>query len=108
MKLEPHLFFSGKPHNSFLFNFRALPLMPGPNLLDLSCEEPTAVNGEGMEVAGGGASEVHGGLDILADIFSTPAPPSTTSHLEPSGMYVRGYTHVLYDCESSTSTRVLF
>ncbi len=83
--------------------------MPGPNLLDLSSEEPTAVNGEGMEGAGGSASEVHGGLDLLADIFSTPAPhPATTSHVEPSGMYMLGYTIVMYGCESSTSTRDLF
>ncbi len=54
-----------------------------------------------MEVAHGSASNVQGGLDLLADIFSTPAPPqppSSTSPLEPVGMYACTHFAVLLCC----------
>ncbi len=65
-------------------------IMSGTDLLglNLSCEEPTAVDG-GVEIAGGGASNVPpGGLDLLANIFTSPG---TSIELGTSSTYVHTY-----------------
>ncbi len=65
--------------------------MSGTDLLGLnhSCKEPAAVDRGVMEIAGGGASDVPPeGLDLLANIFSTPG---TSSELGTSGTYEHTY-----------------